>query len=89
MNAQTGKKPTVVLVHGAFAESSSWNGVIERLLDQQYPAIAVAVPLRGVRSDSGHLSSVLDGIDGDVVLVGHSYGGIVMSSAAAGRDNVK
>ena len=89
MNAQTGKKPTVVLVHGAFAESSSWNGVIERLLDQQYPAIAVAVPLRGVRFDSDHLASVLDGIDGDVVLVGHSYGGIVISNAAAGRDRVK
>jgi pimeloyl-ACP methyl ester carboxylesterase len=82
-------KPTVVLVHGAFAESSSWNGVIAALLDDGYPVLAVANPLRGVKSDADYLRSVLAGIDGDVVLVGHSYGGIVISNAGTGNDRVK
>ena len=89
MSAATEGKPTVVLVHGAFAESSSWSGVITRLLGQGFPAIAAAVPLRGVARDSEHLVSILDGISGDIVLVGHSYGGMVISNAAAGRDDVK
>ena len=79
------QKPTVVLVHGAFAESSSWSAVIMRLLDGGYPAIAVAIPLRGVASDTEYLVSILDGINGDTVLVGHSYGGMIISGAAAGR----
>jgi pimeloyl-ACP methyl ester carboxylesterase len=82
-------KPTVVLVHGAFAESSSWNGVIAALLDDGYPVLAVANPLRGAKSDSDYLRSVLAGVDGDVVLVGHSYGGIVISNAGTGNDSVK
>jgi pimeloyl-ACP methyl ester carboxylesterase len=82
-------KPTVVLVHGAFAESSSWNGVIASLLDDGYPVLAVANPLRGAKSDADYLRSVLAGIDGDVVLVGHSYGGIVISNAGTGNDSVK
>ncbi len=89
MSTATGTKPTVVLLHGAFAESSSWTGVITRLLDAGYPAIAVANPLRGVQRDSDYLTSVLDGIEGEVVLVGHSYGGIIISNAATGRDDVK
>jgi pimeloyl-ACP methyl ester carboxylesterase len=77
-SAATG--PTVVLVHGAFAESASWNGVISGLLDHGHPVVAVANPLRGVRTDAAYLSSVLDGLDGDVVLVAHSYGGMVTSN---------
>jgi pimeloyl-ACP methyl ester carboxylesterase len=79
----------VVLVHGAFADSSSWNGVIENLTRGGYPVIAAANPLRGLRSDADYVESVLDSVAGPVVLAGHSYGGSVMSEAAAGRSNVK
>ena len=82
-------KPTVVLAHGAFAESSSWDNVVKLLLDADYPVLAAAVPLRGVKSDSAYLASVLDAIEGDMVLVGHSYGGIVISNAATGNERVK
>ncbi|MGH2562519.1 MAG: alpha/beta fold hydrolase [Thermomicrobiales bacterium] len=81
--------PTVVLVHGAFADSSSWNGVIPDLLAQGYQVVAAANPLRGVTSDADYVASVLAGITGPIVLVGHSYGGIVISNAAAGSGNVK
>ncbi len=79
--------PTVVLVHGAFAESSSWNGVIDRLLAAGTPVVAAANPLRGVAVDSGYVAGLLASIDGPVVLVGHSYGGIVISNAAADAAN--
>lgn len=82
-------KPTVVLVHGAFADSSSWNGVIERLENAGYPVIAAANPLRGLHSDAQYVRSVLDSVSGPVVLAGHSYGGSVMSEAADGSPNVK
>ncbi|MFJ4833715.1 alpha/beta fold hydrolase [Streptomyces sp. NPDC088747] len=82
-------KPTVVLVHGAFADSTSWNGVIEELRHDGYPVVAVANPLRSLSGDSAYLKSVLAGIDGPVVLAGHSYGGSVISSAATGNKNVK
>jgi pimeloyl-ACP methyl ester carboxylesterase len=82
-------KPTIVLVHGAFAESSSWNGVIAALLDEGFPVLAVANPLRGVSSDADYLRSVLAGIDGEIVLVGHSYGGTVITNGATGNENVK
>jgi pimeloyl-ACP methyl ester carboxylesterase len=82
-------KPTVVLVHGAFAESSSWNRVIAKLLAKGYPVVAVANPLRGVKSDASYLASELDAINGPVILVGHSYGGNVISVAATGKSNVK
>ncbi|WP_351226638.1 alpha/beta hydrolase [Streptomyces sp. NPDC002133] len=82
-------KPTVVLVHGAFADSSSWNGVIKRLKEDGYPVVAAANPLRGVSVDAASVKSVLASIDGPVVLVGHSYGGMVISNAAHGSDNVK
>lgn len=82
-------KPTVVLVHGAFADSSSWNPVISQLLSEGYPVVAVANPLRGVKSDAGYTADVLKNIKGPIVLVGHSYGGMVISAAASGNDNVK
>jgi pimeloyl-ACP methyl ester carboxylesterase len=81
--------PTVVLVHGAFADSSSWNEVIPSLVEQGYPVVAAANPLRGATSDGEYVASVLAGISGPIVLVGHSYGGIVISNAATGNDNVK
>ena len=82
-------KPTVVLMHGAFAESASWNGVIAELHNRGYKAIAVANPLRGLQEDAAYLRSVLDGLSGPVVVVGHSYGGSVMSEAATGAAGVK
>jgi hypothetical protein len=62
-------------VHGAFADGSSWNAVIERLQRTGYTAVAAAVPLRGGAADSAYLSSIVKQIDGSVLLVGHSYGG--------------
>ncbi|MFK0158506.1 alpha/beta fold hydrolase [Streptomyces sp. NPDC090493] len=85
----TEAKPTVVLVHGAFADSSSWNGVIERLRHDGYPVIAPANPLRGLASDSEYIHSVLKSVSGPVVLVGHSYGGSVISEAAVDSPQVK
>ncbi|MFF7890105.1 alpha/beta fold hydrolase [Streptomyces sp. NPDC020794] len=82
-------KPTIVLVHGAFADGSSWNGVIERLERRGYTVMAPANPLRGLYSDSAYIASVLKSIKGPVVLAGHSYGGAVISTAAAGNPQVK
>lgn len=82
-------KPTIVLVHGAFADASSWNGVAERLERRGYTVIAPANPLRGLYSDSTYIASVLDSIKGPIVLAGHSYGGAVISTAAAGNPRVK
>jgi pimeloyl-ACP methyl ester carboxylesterase len=82
-------KPTIVLVHGAFADSSSWNGVVARLLAQGYTVMAAANPLRGVKADAAYVAGVVSNIKGPVVLVGHSYGGSVISSAASGKSNVK
>jgi pimeloyl-ACP methyl ester carboxylesterase len=84
----SGDKPTIVLVHGAFAESSSFNGVIDRLLADGFPVVAAANLLRGVEVDSEYLAGILAGIEGPVVLVGHSYGGLVMSHAADGNERV-
>lgn len=88
MAASSAVTPTVVLVHGAFADSSSWNGVIARLRGDGYPVIGVANPLRSLAGDAAFLRSVLDGVDGPIVLAGHSYGGSVMSEAADGNANV-
>jgi pimeloyl-ACP methyl ester carboxylesterase len=82
-------KPTVVLVHGAFADSSSWDGVIAKLERAGYPVVAVANPLRDLAGDADYLSSVLDTIPGPVILVGHSYGGAVITDGATGHANVK
>jgi pimeloyl-ACP methyl ester carboxylesterase len=79
---------TVVLVHGAFADSSSWAGVIERLHAKGTNVIAAANPLRGLKSDSAYIAAVLGEISGPVLAVGHSYGGAVISNAATGRSNV-
>ena len=80
--------PTIVLVHGAFAESSSWNGVIAVLQQRGYTVISVANPLRGLREDAAYLRSVIDSLPGPVLVAGHSYGGSVMSEAADGAPNV-
>jgi pimeloyl-ACP methyl ester carboxylesterase len=82
-------KPTIVLVHGAFAESSSWNGVVKRLLAQGYPVVAAANPLRGLHSDAEYVATIFKSIPGPIVAVGHSYGGSVITDAAAGNSNVK
>jgi pimeloyl-ACP methyl ester carboxylesterase len=87
MNSTTTKQ-TIVLVHGAYADSSSWNGSIDALRAAGHPVIAVANPLRGLESDGDYLRSVLETIDGPVVIAGHSYGGFVMSHAADGNPNV-
>jgi pimeloyl-ACP methyl ester carboxylesterase len=79
---------TVVLVHGAFADASSWNGVIERLQSRGVPAVAVANPLRGISADSSYLASVLEQTPGPIIAVGHSYGGAVISNAATGNDSI-
>ncbi|MFG3556859.1 alpha/beta fold hydrolase [Micromonospora sp. NPDC047557] len=81
--------PTVVLVHGAFAGCSSWNGVIANLKRRGYPVIAVANPLRGVQKDAAYVRALLDSLPGPVVMAAHSYGGLVMTEAAAGAPNVK
>jgi len=86
--AQSNQKPTIVLVHGAFNESSSWDGVIRELPDG-YRVIAAANPLRGVKSDSSYLASLIDSIQGPVVLVGHSISGMMITNAATGKSNVK
>lgn len=83
------QKPTVLLVHGAFAESASWDAVVRRLRDQNFPVVAVANPLRGVKSDAASVAALIDAVQGPVVLVGHSYGGSVISAAAEGKPNVK
>ena len=73
--------PTVVLVNGAFADASSWNGVIERLQERGVNVVAPANPLRGIASDSAYIATVLDQIAGPVIAVGHSYGGAVIIGA--------
>ena len=84
----TDPKPTVVLVHGAFADSSSWNGVIERLREQSVPVVAAANPLRSLTGDAAYVRAVIAAVGGPVVLVGHSYGGLVISEAGSGNDAV-
>ena len=84
-----GSKPTIVLVHGAFADASGWSGVIRRLQDDGYPVIAPANPLRSLSGDSAYIGSVLAQTPGPLVAVGHSYGGAVITNAAAGRSRVK
>jgi len=93
-SAQLGKgsgaaKPTIVLVHGAFADSSGWNDVAGRLLRDGYPVIAFSNPLRGPIADAEYLRQFLSTIEGPIVLVGHSYGGAVITNAGTGNPNVK
>jgi pimeloyl-ACP methyl ester carboxylesterase len=82
-------KPTVVLVHGAWADSSSWAGVVRRLQSRGFDVVAPANPLRSLTSDSAYLARYLQTIDGPLVLVGHSYGAAVVSEAAAGDPDVR
>ncbi|SKC68975.1 alpha/beta fold hydrolase [Krasilnikoviella flava] len=82
-------KPTVVLVHGAFADSSGWTVVAERLQDDGYPVLAFSNPLRGIEHDSEYLRMFLETVEGPIVLVGHSYGGAVITNAATGNGQVK
>jgi pimeloyl-ACP methyl ester carboxylesterase len=81
-------KPTIVIVHGAFADASSWNEVIGRLQRQGYNVIAPTNPLRGVTSDSAYIAGFLNQIEGPILLVAHSYGGAVISNAAVKASNV-
>ena len=82
------EQPTVVLVHGAFADASSWNGVIELLRARGVQVTALANPLRGIASDSAYVASVLEQTHGPVIAVGHSYGGAVITNAATRANNV-
>jgi pimeloyl-ACP methyl ester carboxylesterase len=81
-------QPTIVLVHGAFAESSSWDPVIDRLLDSEHPVIAAPNPLRGIAADAAFVADVVRAVDGPVVLVAHSYGGAVMSNVPADAGDI-
>jgi pimeloyl-ACP methyl ester carboxylesterase len=87
--AKAGPKPTIVLVHGAFADASSWNGEVDRLQRDGYVVRAIDNPLRGLTSDAVEVKDFLSRVKGPIVLVGHSYGGSVITNAAAGNPNVK
>lgn len=82
-------KPTIVLVHGAWADASSWNAVMSRLVQAGYTVYAPPNPLRGVSADAETIRDFVASIPGPVVLVGHSYGGMVITNAAAGSSNVR
>ncbi len=87
--AGSGPKPTIVLVHGAWADTSSWDGVIQRLQADGYTVYAPPDPLQGLPYDSAYLADFLHSISGPIVLVGHSYGGAVITNAATGDPQVK
>lgn len=87
--ATGGDRPAIVLVHGAFAESGSWNGVIERLRADGYTVVAAPNPLRSVRSDAASVAGLVKSLAKPVILVGHSYGGAVITDAASQAPNVK
>ena len=80
---------TIVLVHGAWADSAGWSGVISRLQGEGYTVWAVPNPLRGLSADAAYVASILNTIPGPIVLVAHSYGGAVITNAATGNPNVK
>ena len=82
-------KPTVVLVHGAWADSGSWDGVVAALQRDGYPVEAFPTPLQSLSGDSAALRDYLEAISGPIVLVGHSYGGAVITDAATGNTSVK
>jgi len=88
-NDATVAKPTIVLVHGSWADASSWSGVITKLHNAGYKVRALPNPLRSLSGDAASVRSFLDTIPGPVVLVGHSYGGAVITNAATGAPNVK
>jgi pimeloyl-ACP methyl ester carboxylesterase len=82
-------KPTIVLVHGAWADGSSWSGVVHRLQHDGYTVKVPPNPLRSLAADSAYLAAFLGTVAGPIVLVGHSYGGAVITNAATGNANVK
>jgi pimeloyl-ACP methyl ester carboxylesterase len=82
-------KPSIVLEHGAWADSSSWNAVVSELQNAGYTVYVPANPLQGLRYDSAYLADFLRSIPGPVILVGHSYGGAVITNAASGDPEVK
>jgi pimeloyl-ACP methyl ester carboxylesterase len=84
-----GPKPTIVLEHGAWADGSSWAGVVGLLQAEGYPVYAPPDPLRGLANDSVTLADFVKTLTGPVILVGHSYGGMVITNAAEGNPNVK
>jgi pimeloyl-ACP methyl ester carboxylesterase len=81
-------RPTIVLIHGAFAESASWDGVVDRLLAEGQDVVAAANPLRGLASDAQSVSDAVRAIDGPVMLVAHSYGGAVMTNVDADAGDI-
>ncbi|QIG42052.1 alpha/beta hydrolase [Nocardioides anomalus] len=83
------RRPTIVLVHGAWADASSWSGVVRGLQADGYRVLAPADPLRSLASDAADLSRLVDAIGGPVVLVGHSYGAAVITNAATGDPDVQ
>jgi len=87
--APNGPKPTIVLVHGAFADASSWGGEVGALEQAGYDVRAIANPLENLDSDTDYVKNFLSTVDGPIVLAGHSYGGSVITNAAAGNPNVK
>lgn len=87
--ASGAEKPTIVLVHGAWADASSWDRVVRKLQAEGYPVLAAANPLRSLASDSAYLDAILETIDGPIVLVGHSYGAAVITNAATGDPDVR
>jgi pimeloyl-ACP methyl ester carboxylesterase len=88
-HARGDPKPTIVLVHGAWADSGSWDKVVTRLQRAGYPVYAPANPLRALDTDSESIANFLQSISGPIVLVGHSYGGEVIGNAATGDSQVK
>ena len=88
-DAPNAPRPTIVLVHGAWADASSWDGVTENLLDAGYEVRAIANPLENLITDAEYVADFLDTLTGPIVLVGHSYGGAVITNAAAGNRHVK
>jgi pimeloyl-ACP methyl ester carboxylesterase len=84
-----GTRPTIVLVHGDWADGSSWTSVIERLQDKGHTVVAPPNLLRGPAADAAYLASYLQTISGPIVLVAHSYGGVVITNGATGNTNVK
>jgi pimeloyl-ACP methyl ester carboxylesterase len=86
---QSSPEPTVILVHGAFADASGWSDEVRQLQNDGYTVLAPANPLRGIAADAAYIRSVLATISGPIVLVGHSYGGAVITNAASGNPNVK
>jgi len=82
-------KPTIVLVHGDWADGSSWNAVTKRLINRGYNDVVPPNPLRGSTEDSAYLKSFLETIEGPIVLAAHSYGGFVTTNAAVGLTNIK